>query len=225
VSAHLPAVLQIDVVSDVVCPWCYIGKRQLDAAVLRWRQGSPDSAAPEIRWRPFQLNPGMPAQGISRSDYLVQKFGSPDGGGRFDAVRAAARAAGLDLKLEAIKVQPNTLKAHGLLELADEGASQMALAEGLFSAYFIDGRDLSDDQTLREVALAAGVNEDLVEAGLTLESVTQLVAAADAELREFGVSGVPLFIIGTEAGQRVPVHGAQGTEALLRAMRQAQLKA
>jgi len=221
-SSHLPVALQIDIVSDVVCPWCYIGKRQLDAAIARWRSENPRSPAPVLRWRPFQLNPDMPAEGMPRSAYLMQKFGSADGGSRYDRVRAAAREVGLDLKLDAIRIQPSTLKPHGLLEIAEDSSRQTALAEQLFRAYFIDGRDLSDDQTLRRIAAEAGLNESLVDAALSAESVSRLVAAADAELREYGVTGVPLFIVGSDRGERVVVSGAQGTEALLQAMQQVQ---
>ena len=221
-GTHLPVDLQIDVVSDIVCPWCYIGKRQLDLAIAQWQQENPGRRAPELHWRPFQLNPDMPAEGIPRSVYLERKFGAADGGRRFDQVRAAARAVGLELRLDAIKVQPNTLKLHGLVELADGYDKQTALAEAFFRAYFMEGRDLSDDETLREIAAGAGLDEGMIDAALTAESVTRLVAAADAELREMGVTGVPLFIIGSDSGERQAVSGAQGADALLDAMRQVQ---
>jgi predicted DsbA family dithiol-disulfide isomerase len=225
IGTHPPGVLQIDIVSDVVCPWCYIGKRQLDQAVSRWQAGNPGWPAPATQWRPFQLNPDMPASGMPRSAYLQQKFGSPDGGSRFDRVRAAAQAVGLDLRLDAIRIQPSTLKAHALLELADEHGNQMVLAEALFRAYFIDGRDLSDDARLREIAAGVGMDAEMIEAALTSESVTRLVAAADAELREYGISGVPLFIIGSDSGARLAVSGAQGADALLETMQKVQAAA
>jgi len=221
-SSHVPVVLQIDIVSDVVCPWCYIGKRQLDEAIARWQQENPRSPAPLLRWRPFQLNPDMPAEGMPRSAYLMQKFGSPDGGNRYDRVRAAAREVGLELRLDAIRIQPSTLKPHGLMEIAEDGSTQTALAEQLFKAYFIDGRDLSDDETLRRIAAKAGLDKGLVDAALAAESVSRLVAAADAELREYGVTGVPLFILGSDRAERVVVSGAQGAGALLQAMQQVQ---
>ena len=221
-SALLPAVLQIDVVSDVVCPWCYIGKRQLESALARWQARNPALPAPTLRWRPFQLNPEMPAAGMPRGDYLLRKFGVPDGGKRYDRVVAAARAVGIEMNIDAISVQPNTLKAHGLIELAAESGRQSALAEAFFQAYFIDGRDLSDDQVLRDVATGLGIGEGLVDAVLTEASVTQIVAAADAELRDYGVTGVPLLIIGNAAGEHLAVNGAQGADALLEAMLQVQ---
>ncbi len=220
-----PAVLQIDIVSDVVCPWCYVGKRQLERAIALRREARPDLPPPALRWRPFQLNPDLPLQGMARADYLRQKFGSVDGGGRYDRVRAAARDAGLELALERIAIQPNTLKAHGLIELALETGRQTMLAEAFFKAYFVDGRDLSQDATLREIAAGIGLGSDVIDAVLDEEAVIRLVAAADAELREYGVTGVPLFIIGRADGddsRRLAVSGAQGPQALLQAMRQVQ---
>ena len=221
-NAFSPVVLQIDIVSDVVCPWCYIGKRQLEDAISRWQTRNPTLPAPSVRWRPFQLNPDMPLGGMSRAAYLQQKFGSPDGGNRYDRVLAAAREVGLVLRLDGIKTQPNTLKPHGLIELAAETGQQSALAEAFFHAYFMEGRDLSDDQTLREIALGLGMAEGLVDAVLTEEPVTRIVAAADAELREYGVTGVPLFIVGSTSDNRLALSGAQGSDALLEAMQQVQ---
>ncbi len=221
-SAYLPVDLQIDVISDIVCPWCYIGKRQLERAISAWRRENPRQPEPTLRWRPFQLNPEMPAAGMSRTAYLQMKFGSPDGGGRYERVLEAARAVGLDLRLDAIPTQPNTLRPHGLIELAADSGRQSALVEAFFHAYFIAGRDLCDEQTLRDIAISLGMTTGLVDAVLNEEPVTRLVAAADAELREYGVSGVPLFIIGSDSGQRLAVSGAQGADTLLQAMRQVQ---
>lgn len=221
-----PAALQIDIVSDVVCPWCYVGKRQLEKAIALRQEDCPGLPMPTLRWRPFQLNPDLPLQGMRRADYLRQKFGSADGGGRYDRVRAAAREVGLELALERIAIQPNTLKAHGLIELALETGRQTMLAEAFFKAYFVDGRDLSQDATLREIAAGAGLDGDVIDAVLDEEAVIRLVAAADTELREYGVTGVPLFIFGHADGRddakRLAVSGAQGPQALLQAMRQLQ---
>jgi predicted DsbA family dithiol-disulfide isomerase len=214
-------VLGIDIVSDVVCPWCYVGKRQLEQALSGWKAANPGLPAPTLRWRPFQLNPGMPAAGMPRSADHEQKFGAGEGGGRYGRVLAAARQVGLELRLDAIRVQPNTLKAHGLVELAAESGDQSAAVEAFFRAYFLEGRDLSDDAVLREIALGVGMAETLVDAVLAEEAVVRIVAAADAELREYGVTGVPLFLVGNALGEHVAVSGAQGAQALLQAMRQA----
>jgi predicted DsbA family dithiol-disulfide isomerase len=218
-SQQAPPV-EIDIVSDIVCPWCFVGKRQLEAAIGRWQQSNPGRTAPVLRWRAFQLNPDLPTAGIARAEYLRHKFGPNGGPAIYDRVRSAASLAGLDLALERITRQPNTLKAHALVELAAETGLQTAMVEALFQAYFQQGGDLTDDAVLRALALAVGLPEPTVDAALTGESVTRLVAAGEAELREYGVNGVPLFIIGREGGERVAISGAQGADALLSAIRQ-----
>ena len=218
-TESIPA-LEIDIVSDVVCPWCFVGKRQLEEALSRWREANPDQPAPLLRWRAFQLNPDMSPTGIPREEYLRLKFGRTDGGSIYDRVKTAGRMVGIDLKVEKIVRQPNTLKAHALIELSGETGLQDAMAEALFAAYFIDGRDLSDDAVLREIALAVGLSADSIDAALIGESVTRLVAAGEAEMREYGVTGVPLFIFGREGGERVAISGAQGADALLAALGQ-----
>ncbi|MGE0802954.1 MAG: DsbA family protein [Lautropia sp.] len=220
-NAIVPSVLEIDVVSDVVCPWCFVGKRQLDQAVAQWQQRHPRQPAPTLRWRPFQLNPDLPGAGMLREDYLLRKFGHRGGAAAYQRVRDAARNVGLTLALEAIRIQPNTLRCHGLIEVAAEAGCQTALVEALFAAYFLHGRDLSDDAVLREIAAGAGVPADLIDAVLNGDAVTRLVAAADAELREYGVDGVPLFLVGSAGGARLAVSGAQGSAALLEAFERA----
>ncbi len=219
-TAHSVPALEIDVVSDVVCPWCFVGKRQLEGALARWRDDHPDAPAPVVRWRAFQLNPDIGPAGMPRDEYLRQKFGRSDGGGIYERVKSAARMVGLDLKIERIARQPNTLKAHALIELSADAGRQDAMAEALFTAYFVDGRDLSDDAVLRDVAIAAGLPADTTETALTGEAVTRIVAAGEAEMREYGVTGVPLFIIGREGAERVAISGAQGADALLSAIGQ-----
>jgi predicted DsbA family dithiol-disulfide isomerase len=214
--------LEIDVVSDVVCPWCFIGKRQLDAALARWAAEQPPAASkPTVRWRAYQLNPDMPLEGIDRADYYRRKFGHPSPP-MLDRVNAAARAVGLELAMDRITVQPNTLRAHALIELAGDGDCQSAMAEALFRAFFIEGRNLADDRTLRDIATGVGLLPDLIDAAIDGESVRQFVAAGEAELRDYGVNGVPLFIIGREETGRVAVSGAQGTDALLDVMRRSE---
>ena len=212
-------VLEIDVVSDVVCPWCFIGKRQLDAALARRRSTRPDLPAPRVRWRAYQLNPDLAAEGVSREEHYRRKFGNA-AATMVERVRQAGRAIGLELQLERITRQPNTLAAHALIELAAEDERQTAMAEALFEAFFLQGRDLTDSAVLLEIATGVGMRKELAEAALDPEgSVQQLVAAGESELREFGVNGVPLFIIGREDTGRIAVSGAQGADALIEAMR------
>ena len=212
-------VLEIDVVSDMVCPWCFIGKRQLDTALARRRAALPGEPPPRVSWRAYQLNPDLPAEGIDRAEHYRRKFGTA-AAAMIERVRNAGRGIGLELKLERITRQPNTLAAHALVELAADGELQTRLAEALFQAFFMDGRDIGDPAVLLEIATGVGMRKELAEAALDPEgSVQQLVAAGESELREFGVNGVPLCIIGREDTGRIAVSGAQGADALIEAMR------
>ncbi|RPH66924.1 MAG: DsbA family oxidoreductase [Burkholderiales bacterium] len=208
--------LRIDVVSDVVCPWCYVGKRQLEAALERWRATNPGAPEPQVRWHPFQLNPDLPDEGMSRADYLQMKFGTPDPAAIYQRVGAAARAVGLQPEFAKIARQPNTLRAHALIG-AVQGDAQQAIVERLFRAYFVEGADLTSRATLEALAREAGLPDAAVGAALDDGEARQQAAEADAEARRLGVSGVPFFVIDGKAG----VSGAQGADALLAAFGQA----
>ncbi len=208
--------LSIDVISDVVCPWCYIGKRQLETALTQWRAAHPDSATPVVRWHPFQLNPDLPVDGVPREQYLRAKFGSSDTGAIYDRVRQAAGAVGLALDLDSIARQPNTVRAHALISFAQD-SEQDTLVERLFEAYFIQGCDLTQEDVLIGVARAGGLPEPLIEAAITDDSVHETIRTADAHARELGVQGVPFFIF----NRQLAVSGAAGADTLLRAMERA----
>lgn len=204
-------------VSDVVCPWCFVGKRQLERAVSLWQNAHPGEPAPVVVWHPFQLNPDLPVEGIARSEYLERKFGHADTTRLFQNVRRAAAAVGLELRLEAIARQTNTLRPHALLSLAADSGQQNALAEALFEAYFQQGKDLTDSEVLRSIALAQGLPPLAIEQALESAELLQEVAQADQQARDAGISGVPFFIV----NRAVAVSGAQGADALLAAFEQA----
>lgn len=208
--------LRIDVISDVVCPWCYVGKRQLEAALARWREANPGEPEPQVRWHPFQLNPDLPEEGIARADYLTRKFGTPDPGAIYQRVGAAARAVGLAPDFAKIARQPNTLRAHALIGAARDEAQQQAIVERLFGAYFVEGADLTSRDTLAALAREAGLPDDAVSEALDGAGARQ-AARDDTEARKLGVSGVPFFVIDGKLG----VSGAQGADALLAAFGQA----
>ena len=217
-AALLP--LEVSVVSDVVCPWCFVGQAQLEAALAQWR--AQGGAAPLVRWYPFQLNPEMPAAGMPREDYLRAKFGSASLDAVHQRLNAAAATAGVSLALERIERQPNTLKAHALIALAGQtdAARQHAMARRLFAAYFQEGQDLTQDTVLAALAREAGLDEALIDAALHDPEVAASVAQLDADLRRQGVSGVPLFVIGRGGVNHAAVSGAQGAAALLAAFAQ-----
>ncbi len=202
--------IRIDVVSDVVCPWCFVGKRQLEEALDRWRSHHPDHRV-EVRWHPFQLNPDLPAEGVSRSDYLARKFGSADTSKIYANVQRAAGAVNLSLAIDSIARQPNTLRAHALLEAAPDQDTQDALVEALFGAYFQQGRDLTDADELRRIARETGLGEAQIDHALADADAHQAVAEADQRARRAGIRGVPCFIV----NGRSAVSGAQGADAIL----------
>lgn len=209
--------LSIDVVSDVVCPWCFIGKRRLEAALALYAKERPDAPAPTVTWRPFQLNPGLPAEGMARADYVAQKFG-PRGGAVYTRVAAVGREVGIDFAFDRITRQPNTLAAHSLIELAGAQGRQDALKEAFFRAYFLDGVDLTARENLVAIATSAGLDRATVEEWLDNAEAREATAAEDARAREIGIEGVPFFIFNGRLG----VSGAQGAEVLLDAMKQAE---
>jgi predicted DsbA family dithiol-disulfide isomerase len=209
----------IDVVSDVVCPWCYIGKRRLEAALARLRESDPDLPV-EVRWHPFQLNPDLPRDGVARRDYLERKFGGAERAREIYArVSAAGRAVDIPFAFDAIERQPNTLDAHRLIAWAQsrrEGDPDK-LVEALFRAYFVDGRYIGDREELVKLAADAGYDADDARKFLQSDELTDLVADADRRSREMGISGVPFFIF----GGKTAVSGAHEPEALLEAIAQA----
>ncbi len=207
----------IDVVSDVVCPWCYIGKRKLEAALeLSRKAGLPE---PEIRWHPFQLNPDLPQDGIARKQYLEDKFGGAQRAAEIYArVKAAGQAAGLELDIDGITLQPNTLAAHALIAFAyQQGlAAGNDMKERLLKAYFIENRFIGSVDVLVAIASEAGLDADAARAFVSDPQQLQQVADADVRARQMGIGGVPFFIF----NQKVAVSGAQDPAHLLAAMQQ-----
>ncbi|MCW5627766.1 MAG: DsbA family oxidoreductase [Rhodoferax sp.] len=207
----------IDVVSDVVCPWCYIGKRKLEAALEQARQAG--LGEPEVRWHPFQLNPDMPLEGISRKQYLEDKFGGPQRASEIYArVKAAGKAAGLELDIDGITLQPNTLAAHALLAFAQQHGAAVGsdVKERLLKAYFVENRFIGSTDELVAIAGEAGLDADAARAFISDPQQLQQVADADKRARQMGIGGVPFFIF----NQKVAVSGAQDPAQLLQAMQQ-----
>jgi predicted DsbA family dithiol-disulfide isomerase len=212
--------VRIDVISDVVCPWCLIGKRRLERALELLREGSQQAAEVEVVWHPFQLNPELPLEGVERSEYVARKFGSraQDIYGR---VTAVGRSEGIDFAFERIVRQPNTTPAHQLIALAQAEGRQDRMVEALFRAYFLEGVDLTQTANLLELAGHAGLDRAAAGAWLEDDVQRQAVQAADGQARALGVSGVPFFIF----DQRLAVSGAQEPEVLLRALSEARAQA
>ena len=209
-------VLTIDIVSDVVCPWCYIGKRKLEAALALPQAANLPKV--QIRWLPFQLNPDMATRGVSRKQYLEDKFGGPERAAEiYERVRAAGRSAGLELNIDGITRQPNTLAAHALIAFGQQHGAGDAVKERLLKAYFVENRFIGSVDVLVEIAAEAGLDANAARLWLTDPAQLQAVAKADAQARSMGIGGVPYFIF----NQKLAVSGAQDPATLLDAMQQA----
>lgn len=200
--------VKLDIFSDPICPWCLIGKTQLDRALAQ-RPDHPFTVA----WHPFQLNPDMPAEGMDRRAYLEAKFG-----GREKAIEvyaqidAAARAIGLELNLGGITRTPNTRDAHRLIYWAGIEGVQSAVVDALFHAYFFEGRDIGDRDVLADVADACDLDAALIRKLMNSDNDVEEIVDQDAAARAMGLTSVPTFIV---AGQHA-VPGAQPTDLWLR---------
>ncbi len=201
----------IDIVSDVICPWCWIGKRHLEAALAELSREGLHFA---VRWRPFQLNPDMPREGVEREAYRAAKFGSLERSRQLDAqVAEAGRAVGLGFRHDRMARTPNTLPAHALIRAAGQAGAQDAVVEALFRAYFTEGRDVGDAAVLAEVAAGAGLDATLA----TLHE--DAVQTEDEAARRGGISGVPSFLLDRYLLFSGAVPGARMADAFRQAHR------
>lgn len=185
-------------------------------ALERYHARFPDAAQPAVRWLPFQLNPGLPAEGIARSEYLRRKFGDPNRS--YAQVAAVGASVGIPFAFDRITVQPNTVNAHRLMHYADQRGRQDEMAEALFRAYFIEGANLADAEVLADIGAGAGFERDAIASYLASDGDRDLIARADTEARNAGIGGVPFFIF----NGRIGVSGAQEPETLLEAMVEAE---
>lgn len=211
--------MHIDVVSDFVCPWCFIGVRRL-SAMLALAAEAPPGAAPAVRWHPFLLNPQTPSQGEPYLPFMLAKFGSPAAVDALHArVSAAAAPDGIAFEFARMRVRPSTLAAHALVSaLQGRGVAVGALVTGLFEAHFLHGQNIGQAAVLRRLAAEAGVSErDFSAASAAAPDARELTRFA----RQLGVGGVPLFVFDA----RLAVSGAQPVDALAAAMRRAAAEA
>jgi len=205
------SVLAVDVVSDVVCPWCYVGKRKLERALEELSQREP-ALAVAVRWHAFELNPELPSEGIAREAYLEAKFGGR--AGVHDRVKSVGATVGIDFAFERIRRQPNTRDAHRLVAWAQASGDAAPLVEALFRAYFSEGRSLSEASELAGIAEDAGFDRT---AALDLLASGRMGAEVEAEYREAqaaGIHAVPFFIF----NRRTAVSGAHDPATLLEAI-------
>ncbi|WP_147105497.1 DsbA family oxidoreductase [Tateyamaria sp. syn59] len=200
----MPDPIKLDIMSDPICPWCYIGKAHLDRAL----EANPDHPF-VIEWHPFQLNPDMPAEGMDRRAYLEAKFGGKDGAVRaYAPVIENAEKAGLKIDFEGMERTPNTMDAHRLIHWAGIEGKQTAAVSALFKAYFVDARDIGDHEVLADIADSIAMDASVVLRLLASDADKEDIAARDAHSRQMGIGSVPTFIVANQHA----VPGAQPPE-------------
>lgn len=204
--------LTIDVVSDVICPWCFLGKRRLDKALAQLRAGTI-----EVRWRPFMLDPSIPPEGIDRKAYLTAKFGAERLATLHDPLQSAGNSEGVPFVFQAITRTPNTLDAHRVIRWAHHAGRQTEMAERLFMAYWNEGKDIGDRTVLTAEAGAVGFDPSQTATLLASAQDTDNVKSEIQHAYDIGVSGVPTFIL----AQRFAVSGAQPPDVLAGAIERA----
>ena len=204
--------VQLDIISDPICPWCYIGKANFEGALTETGLNPFD-----INWRIFQLNPEMPPEGMDRREYLETKFGGPERAKEiYGRIENAAADAGLNVAFDKIQRTPNTMDTHRLIRWAKTTGQQNAVVNQLFHRYFEAGEDISDHTVLLDVAESTGMERDIVQKLLESDADRELLAEEDATARQMGVTGVPTFIV----GGRYVLQGAQPTETWVKVIRE-----
>jgi predicted DsbA family dithiol-disulfide isomerase len=197
--------LPITIVSDIVCPWCFIGHRRLGDALTR---------LPEIEttvdWRPYQLHPYVPREGVSFDEHYQRKFGGDINAIR-DRMQHAGQSAGIDFHFDLIERVPNTLAAHTVIDWAPAGETRTAVVERLFEAYFLEGQDVGDSEVLARLASEAGLDRTDVAERLARDDDRERIAAEADTIRRGGITGVPFFLI----GDRYPIVGAQSPDTIV----------
>jgi predicted DsbA family dithiol-disulfide isomerase len=203
--------MNIDIISDTVCPWCFIGKRRLERALAIMPQPEP-----RIGWRPFQLNPDMPVEGVDRGDYMRQKFGEERQAQIHAMLTETGAAEGIDFNFSGIARMPNTLASHRVLRFAGEQGIQHQVAEALFQAFFVEARDIGDRATLLDIGSEAGLERGTLGDYLESEQGLDAVRAEDRLARRMRISGVPTFIF----ERKYVVSGAQSPDMFLQIFEQ-----
>lgn len=202
--------VRLDIISDPICPWCYIGKTNLNRAL----EQIPDHPF-TIEWHPFQLNPTMPAEGMGRREYLEGKFGGKTGAVQaYAPVVEAAEAAGLKIDFEGMQRTPNTIDAHRLIHWAGIEGRQSFIVQRLFEAYFRDARDIGDHEVLADIADGCEMDGAVIAKLLESDADIETMQKRDAHSREMGISSVPTFIVANQHA----VPGAQPTEMWIKVM-------
>jgi predicted DsbA family dithiol-disulfide isomerase len=200
--------VKLDIYSDVICPWCFIGKRRLETALA----GHPGDAI-SIAWRPFELNPAMAAEGMARGDYLALKFGGPERARQvYGTIAQAGREEGIAFAFDRIRRTPNSFNAHRLIRYAGPSGRQDEVVEALFRGYFLDGLDIGDRDVLAAIGASAGLGREELDAYLASGAGARATRIDEAQARTLGIDAVPCFIVNA----RHAITGAQSPETFTR---------
>jgi predicted DsbA family dithiol-disulfide isomerase len=202
--------IKIDIVSDVVCPWCYIGKRRLEKAI----KAVSDKYEFELEYHPFELNPSIPQNGLNQKEYLIDKFGGEDRYHQLtEHTTGVAAEEGLLFDFPKQTTSPNTRNLHAIIDLANEHGKQLEIVEAFFKAYFTEGIDLSKNDNIVSIAVAVGLDQENVERRLNDKESKSRIESREIELSKLGISGVPFYIIDNKYG----ISGAQHAETFIKA--------
>jgi len=208
------ASLVVDVISDLVCPWCFIGKRKLETALAELGKSEP-SFGVEVRWHPFQLNPDLPSEGMSRASYVERKFGgSPRAAEVYARVTSAGEAVGIPFRFDRIERQPNTFDGHRLIAWAQHGGDATTLVERIFGAFFLEGRRIGERDELARLAAECGWSDRDARTMLESDAMREEIENESREALDVGIQGVPFFIF----NGRIALSGAQDPATLLEAI-------
>jgi predicted DsbA family dithiol-disulfide isomerase len=200
--------MQIDIVSDTVCPWCFIGKRKLERALVQ----RPDLSF-DVRWRAFRLDPTIPREGVDRKAYMKAKFGdNPNASAMGDALRAAGASVSIAFAFDRIEKRPDTIDSHRLIRWSASTGRQNDIVERLFAAYFEQARDIGDTKVLKEIAADAGMDPDLVGDLLAGDDDRETIEHEDMLAHRMGISGVPTFIF----ENKYMISGAHDSDKIVR---------
>jgi len=196
--------IKLDIFSDTICPWCYIGKKRLDRAIKKF-----NTEEFMITWRPFQLNPNMQADGMDRTEYLVSKFGSEDAAKTiYDNIFEEGEKEEIYFQFDDIKITPNSFNSHRLLALAYQKKIQDRMIEDIFQSYFIRGEDIGDPTVLLNIAIKHNIDEDEFKNYLMNKENIEPLANEEIQARKMGINSVPTFIV----NQQIVINGAQSVD-------------
>lgn len=207
---------KVEIYADVVCPWCYVGKRKIESALEYYRRTYADEKQPEILWQPFLLHAAVPKEGLDRKEYLKRRFpGNANSPEMFASVAKAGREVGLQYRFDLISRQPNTIDAHRLIRYAQHHGAVDGVVEDLFKAYFMQGQDISSPEVLVEIAVRAGMDASEVRSYLASQQDEEWVKNEDARAKKRrGVTVVPFMVLNNRKG----FSAVQSVESIFRAL-------